>query len=373
MKAVFHDLLPAIAEREAADALAFPRQSIDDLMAARVHAGPFPSHLGGLDWSLVDAVDAVMDIASASPSCALVLSMPIGLAGGLGVDDGIVPVGHRDSWEEARHGIAADYRAGRIYAACNSEKGAGGSLANTKTSARRAEDGTFRVSGEKILASSGRYAHRFFSTAKVSQDDLPGAGVVEFFLVDPAAEGVTVMEDWNGFGMRSTESHTVRYDDAPSDAILGFPGYIDTIHPLQYWFCLFAAIPVGCARAILTELGTPAPQSPALRLRLSEAQMRLESLEAYLRDTASRWHGADGPEFAARVMRTKTFVAEEATALCARLFALGGGRHYRQDSAVARAMADAFAGVSLRPPLTLALDTLCEQFTLEPNDPAAGQ
>lgn len=90
--------------------------------------------------------------------------------------------------------------------------------------------------------------------------------------------------------------------------------------------------------------------------------MRYEALDSYLLETAAGWRGGAGPEYAARVLRTKTYVTQEATALCASLFALSGGRHYRRTSPVARLLADSFAGTSLRPPLALGLETLVEQF-----------
>jgi alkylation response protein AidB-like acyl-CoA dehydrogenase len=145
---------------------------------------------------------------------------------------------------------------------------------------------------------------------------------------------------------------------------MGFPNFIDAVQPLQYWFCLFAAVPLGCARAILRAMGSPAPQSPALRLRLSDAVMRYEAMRAYLLETAGAFRAAAGPKYAARVLRTKTFVSQEATKLCAELFALGGGRHYRRNNPVARTLADSFAGTALRPPLALALESLVENFSL---------
>ncbi len=198
----------------------------------------------------------------------------------------------------------------------------------------------------------------------MTQEDLPGAGIVEFFLIDVNAPGVTVLDDWDGFGMRCTESQTVRYDGALTREMLGFPDFLSVVQPLQYWFCLFAAIPLGCARALLRAVGTPAPQSAALRLRLSDAVMRYEALRAYLLETAAGFRPAAGPEYAARVLRTKTYVSQEATKLCAELFALGGGRNYRRNNTAARVLADSFAGTALRPPLALALDSLIENFSL---------
>ena len=359
------DVLTRIAERERTDPETYPAESIAALYEAGVVSAPFPARLGGSDMDLAGAVAAIEDIACASPSCALIASMPLGLAGVLALGSEIAPDAHRGAWSEQIERIADDYRAARIYAACNSEKGAGGSLAATRTVAtRRAGNGIFELTGEKILASAGRNASVFFSTAKVTQEDLPGAGVVEFFLVKVDGEGVSILDDWDGFGMRPTESHTVRYHAAPALEVFGFPNFIERVQPIQYWFCLFAAIPLGCAKAILRATATPTPQSPALRLRLAEATMRYEAMRAYLLETARAFRAGAGPVYAARALRTKTYVSQEAVKLCAELFALSGGRNYRRTSAVARALADSFAGTSLRPPLALALDGLVESFSL---------
>jgi alkylation response protein AidB-like acyl-CoA dehydrogenase len=361
---VLDDLLPLIADHERTYPEAYPENSIRALFDAGIIAGPFSDDLGGRGMKLVEAVSVLETIACASPSVALIASMPLGLAGIYGLGNEIAPDAHRSAFAEQTARVAADYRAGCVYAACNSEKGAGGSLAATQTMAARQSDGAFVLSGEKILASAGRNAATFFSTAKVSADELPGAGVVEFFLVDVASEGVEILDDWDGFGMRPTESHTVRYNKARAREIVGFPNFVNLVQPLEYWFCLFAAIPLGCAKAILRAIASPTPQSPALRLRLAEATMRYEAMRAYLLQTAGGFRAGAGAAYAARVLRTKTYVTQEATKLCAELFSLGGGRNYRRTSPVARMLADSFAGTSLRPPLTLALDRLIESFSL---------
>lgn len=358
------DVLATIADRERREPETFPAASIEALFDAGMIAAPFPRDRGGRGASLPEMVASVEAIAAASPSTALIASMPMGLAGiyGIGVD--VAPESHRAAYAQQFDRVADDFARRRIYAACNSERGAGGSLAATKTTATKAADGTFLVSGEKILASSGRHASTFFSSAKVTQEDVAGGGIVEFFFVDVNASGVRILDDWDGFGMRPTESHTVRYEDSPAREMMGFPDYINVVKPLQYWYCLFAAIPLGCARAILRAMGTPAPQSPALRLRLSDAVMRYEAMRAYLLETANLFRPGADADYAARVLRTKTYVSEQATKLSAELFALGGGRNYRRSSPVARALADSFAGTALRPPLALALDSLVDNFSL---------
>jgi alkylation response protein AidB-like acyl-CoA dehydrogenase len=354
-------LLPGILAREAADPEGYPEQTVRDLFAAGLPQAPFAATDGGRGATLREAATAIELLASASPSAALIIAMPMGLAGVLASDPAVLGA-DAAAFIVQRERIADDYRLGRVYAACNSEKGAGGSLAATKTFATKRPAGGFALNGEKILASSGRFAHTFLSTAKVAPEDLPGAGIVEFFLVEVASPGVEVLADWDGFGMRSTESQSVCYTRAPARELLGPPGFIGRAQPVQYFYALFAAIPLGCAKGMLDEMSSPAPESPALRLRLSEALMRYEALRAYLLETADGWRLGAGPAYAARMLRTKTYVTQESTRLCADLFALGGGRHYRRGGRLAGLLADSFAGTALRPPLALALESLVEGF-----------
>ncbi len=358
-------LLPKLRDSPGDSGDAYPSQAVQSLFDAGIIIAPFAHGAGGESATLRQCAAAIRELAAASPPVALIASMPLGLAGMYGAGPDVAPAAHRNDWASQSEQVAADYRAHELYAACNSEKGAGGSLAATRTTATRGSQGEFRLTGEKILATSGRFATHFFSTAKVDPSELPGAGVVEFFFVRTNATGVEILDDWDGFGMRSTESQTVRYDGAPAEALMGFPDLIEVLQPLQYWYCLFAAIPLGCAWAILRELAMPTSQSPALNLRLAEATMRLEALTAYLGQVADEWRPGAGPAYAARVLRMKTYVTQESTKLCAELFALAGGRHYRRTSRVARLLADAFAGTALRPPLSLALETLADTFALD--------
>jgi acyl-CoA dehydrogenase len=345
------------AAREVADPERYPAESVDELQALGLFSAPLPVELGGEGLDLPRSVAIVEALAEASPSLALLASMPFGLAGVLAGAAPAVPDARLPAFREQLTRIAADYRARRIYAACNSEKGAGGSIAATRTVARHDGAG-YRLTGEKILGSFGQYAATFFSTAKLPE------GGVELFLVDTGSAGVTIHADWDGFGMRSTESHSVRYDDAPAREMLGHPGFVDATQPFSWWWCLFAAIPLGCAASMLRTLGTPAPASPALRLRLSEALMRYEAARAYLIDAASGWRPAAGAGGRARIVRAKTYVTQEATRIAAELFALSGGRHYTRTGRLGRSLADAFAGTALRPPLPLALDMLVDEFSM---------
>jgi alkylation response protein AidB-like acyl-CoA dehydrogenase len=341
--------------REAADPDRYPAESVAELVALGLFSAPFPRELGGLGLDLPRAVAVLSALSETSPSLGLLASMPVGLAGVLATSAPALPEAVRPTFLEQVSRVAGDFGAGGVYAACNSEKGAGGSIDAIRTVARL-RDGGYRLTGEKILAS--------FSTAKLPE------GGVELFFVDTRAPGVTVHADWDGFGMRSTEGHSVRYDDAPAREMVGYPGFLGAAQPFSWWYCLFAAIPLGCVASMIRALGTPAPSSPALRLRLSEALMRYEAARAYLLDSASLWRPGGDEGLRARMLRAKTYVTQESARIAADLFALSGGRHYTRTGHVARRFAGTFAGTALRPPLPLALDLLVDGFSLGPLDVA---
>jgi alkylation response protein AidB-like acyl-CoA dehydrogenase len=160
--------------------------------------------------------------------------MPLGLADVYGAGPTVAPTEQGAAWIAQTEQVGADYRAGRLYAACNSEAGAGGSLAATQTVAHKDGRGDWKLSGTKILASSGEHADVCLSTAKVAPEDLAGAGIVEFFYVPAHAPGVQIARDWNGFGMRATESQSVRYEEAPASGLFGFPDFIAVAQPVSY-------------------------------------------------------------------------------------------------------------------------------------------
>lgn len=355
------EALQAFRAREQADPERYPVETIEDLRLLGLFEAPLAGGATGRA-TLPDMVEAVEMIATASPSAALLVTMPVGLAGIYGEGAAIAPPPFRDGYSAQCSWVADEVRSGAIIAAANSERGAGGNVAATKTKATLDGRGKWLLTGEKILGSFGKHAKYFISTGKVSQEDLPGAGVVELFFMPTDGTGVTILDDWDGFGMRSTESHTVRYEGAPATGMIGFPDFLGVAQPLTYWFHLFAAIPLGVARRMLAVVATPTPESPALRLRLSEALMRYESARAYLLSTASDWRLGGDAEYRARVLRTKTYVTQESTRLAGELFALSGGRHYRRGDELARLLAGSYAGTALRPPLALGLDGLVDTF-----------
>ena len=93
--------------------------------------------------------------------------------------------------------------------------------------------------------------------------------------------------------------------------------------------------------------------------------MRYEAMREHVLETADGWRAAAGPAYAARVTRAKTYVTQESTRLCADLFALSGGRHYRRTSPVARLLAASFAQHGSAPAAAVGSRRPMESLTLE--------
>src|SRR4051812_4966497 len=96
----------------------YPAANVAKLVDARAFAAPFPTALGGGGIELREAVEIAEAIAEACPATALLATMPLGLAGGVATAPEVAPVEHRARAHAQLEAIAADYRAGKIYAAC---------------------------------------------------------------------------------------------------------------------------------------------------------------------------------------------------------------------------------------------------------------
>ena len=171
-------LAASAGEREQGDPDQYPEDTIQEFFSSGLMRVPFPQALGGNGWTALESTRSIELIAAAAPISRTYHRHAAGLAGVFGSSPDVAPSQYKHVWRSQIEALAGDYRVGRLYVACNSEAeaGAGGSLAATKTIAHLGNDGLWNLSGTKILASSGRYADVFISSAKVTQEDLPRGG-----------------------------------------------------------------------------------------------------------------------------------------------------------------------------------------------------
>ena len=108
------------------------------------------------------------------------------------------------------------------------------------------ENGHYYLQGEKFYSTGSSFAHWLAIKA------IHPEGHVVLVLVDREAQGVEVINDWDGFGQRTTSSGSVRLNHVEIDPFLIFDERILTAAPTYrgaYSQLLQAAIDVGIAEA----------------------------------------------------------------------------------------------------------------------------
>ncbi|MFJ3048403.1 SfnB family sulfur acquisition oxidoreductase [Herbaspirillum chlorophenolicum] len=121
-----------------------------------------------------------------------------------------------------------------------------------KTSLTRDANGPgYRINGRKFYATGALYAD-WVPTSVVDEN-----GVQQLAIVPRHAPGLTIIDDWSGFGQRTTGSGSAVFENVhvPADAVIGFasaftrPTQIGPMAQIQH-----AAIDLGIARAAYRDL-----------------------------------------------------------------------------------------------------------------------
>lgn len=136
------------------------------------------------------------------------------------------------------------------------------------------ENGHYYLQGEKFYSTGSSFAHWLAIKA------IHPEGHVVLVLVDREAQGVEVINDWDGFGQRTTSSGSVRLNHVEIDPFLIFDERILTAAPTYrgaYSQLLQAAIDVGIAEAAFEDtLATVKKARPIV-----DAQVEKASFEHY--------------------------------------------------------------------------------------------
>ena len=121
-----------------------------------------------------------------------------------------------------------------------------------KTSLARDPNGPgYRINGRKFYATGALYAD-WVPTSVIDE-----AGVQQLAIVPRHAPGLTIIDDWSGFGQRTTGSGSAVFENVhvPADAVIGFssafsrPTQIGPMAQIQH-----AAIDLGIARGAYRDL-----------------------------------------------------------------------------------------------------------------------
>ncbi|MGO2658485.1 hypothetical protein [Mycetocola reblochoni] len=193
------ELLAAIRRASVEDAPAVPARFIDGLRSSGFGRLRLPVEDGGLGGDVVDLVDAIVAVASADPSLAQSWRTHV-LATERHVSS---PQGERrERW------------LGRIAGGAMLGGGwteADGSGTSVFTTRLRSDESGLTLSGRKFYSTGSRYA----DWLEYSAVDEAGELVIAAIRADNP--GLTLLDDWTGFGQRATASGTTILDGAVVD------------------------------------------------------------------------------------------------------------------------------------------------------------
>lgn len=155
----------------------------------------------------------------------------------------------------------------------------GGPERNTKDTKTLAttltfENGRYFVDGEKFYSTGSSFAHWLAIKA------IHPEGHVVLTIVDRNAEGVEVIDNWNGFGQRTTSSGTVKLQDVEVDPLLIFDERLLGNQPSYrgaYSQLMQVAIDVGIAEAAFADTLTAVQKARPI----VDAQVEKASFEHY--------------------------------------------------------------------------------------------
>jgi SfnB family sulfur acquisition oxidoreductase len=157
--------------------------------------------------------------------------------------------------QEQQAFLFGEVLAGRRFGNAQSEVGTR-HVRDLRTSLTPLGDGTWSLDGVKGYATGALLADWIPVLAHLDTLADPGAGPLHVAWVERHAEGVTVVDDWDGMGQRTTASGTVRLEGVRVSADRITPWHLTFDGPQTYGAfaqLLHAAIDAGIARAALTE------------------------------------------------------------------------------------------------------------------------
>ncbi|MFF0573656.1 SfnB family sulfur acquisition oxidoreductase [Streptosporangium saharense] len=320
------------AERDSARKL--PHAEVERLSASGLLGVTVPADHGGADVRHETLAEVFRLLASGDPSLAQIPQSHFVY----------VNVLRRQGTPAQREFFFAEVLAGRRFGNAQSEAGTK-HVQDIRTRLVPEPDGSFLLSGVKHYSTGALFAHWIPVLARAEDDTLHVA------YVPRDAHGLTVVDDWDGMGQRTTASGTVKLDrvGVPADRIV--PHHLTFQGPQLHGAVaqlLHTAIDVGIAAAALAEAAEfvrtrsrpwfesgyeSATEDPLLIQRFGELGIQLRAAEALLATAARTVDLAAAgltderaAEASIAVAAAKAFAASAAVEISGALFELAGTR-----------------------------------------------
>ncbi|MCP2032351.1 alkylation response protein AidB-like acyl-CoA dehydrogenase [Okibacterium sp. HSC-33S16] len=240
---VFDRIRSGAIERESERSL--PIQEIEELRESGFGRLRVPTEFGGFGVSIAELAALLIELGAADSN------LPQALRGHIGFTEYVLahpdPEYRRIWFERLVDGALVG----------NAESERTGTFGNLSTTVRKTDDG-WRLSGTKYYTTGSLYADWILVSAALDNADEPEP-VRAVVQVSTRAPGVTVLDDWDGFGQRLTGSGTTEFVDVEVDARFVHPQRAEdagrTILHAVYQLVHLATL-AGIAQAALAEITT---------------------------------------------------------------------------------------------------------------------
>ena len=217
-----------------------PADELDLLSASGLLGITVPSEYGGPGLSAETVVTVFKLLAQGDPSIAQIPQSHFVYVNAL----------RHQGTEGQKVFFFGEVLAGRRFGNAQSEVGTK-HVRDYQTTLRPTGQGTWRLDGVKGYSTGALFADWIPVLAHLDAD-----GPLHVAWVERSAPGVTVVDDWNGMGQRTTASGTVRLEDVEVDGSRITPYHLTFDGPQTYGAfaqLLHAALDVGIARAAISE------------------------------------------------------------------------------------------------------------------------
>ena len=259
-----------------------PRRELDLFSSSGLWGMTVPRAYGGAEVSFETVSEVIAIISQADPSIGQIPQNHLGVVEALRVTAN----------EEQKRRFYAGVLEGRRFGNAFSE--AGSRNAGTFDTRLIPDGEDFRVIGRKFYATGALFAD-IIPIAATGED-----GNVYLVFADPASPGLTITDDWSGFGQRTTASGSVTLENvriAARDVVPAHLGYDRPSANGPVSQIIQAAVDLGIARAAIVDtigfvrtLSRPwidsgqdrAADDPYTIAAIGDLQIRLHAAEAVL-------------------------------------------------------------------------------------------
>lgn len=353
------ELLERIRERAAGYDRdnAFFDEDLAELREAGYLTALVPAELGGLGWSLTDAVRGQMRLAGAAPATALAVNMHL-------VWTGVAKV-LRDRGDDSLDFVLHEAGAGEIFGFGISEAGNDLMLFGSRTSAEPQPGGGYRYTGRKIFTSlSPAWTRLGTMGLDTTSADAPK---IVYGFIDRDDPDVRSLDDWDTMGMRASQSRTTVLDGAfaADDRIVRRLDPGPNADPLIFGIfanfeLLLASVYAGIGdralqlavaaahrRTSMKRDGAPLSHDPDIRWRIADAALAQEAIEPQLLAIARDLDGLvdHGAFWFAKLVGVKVRATETAKHVVDQAVRVSGGSTYFAGSELGRLYRDVLAGI----------------------------